>query len=148
MPSGKSCTHIQTIHKITNKLYKTILVHFISLSLNEHLTCHGISSLVRQGVDGLEQVSSSVVSGERELCAGICAVLNHSYTGLVLANVEGPCQGSNETADVLKVFSAYAPWAIHQKNQICYCTDRALWRQILILEKNNSQSGIEALRIT
>lgn len=57
----------------------------------------------------MEQVSSSGVTGEGELCAGVCTVLNHGHPGLVLANVEGPCQCSDETPDVLKVFPADAP---------------------------------------
>lgn len=76
---------------------------------DKHLTCHSIAPFVWQGVDGLEQVSSSVVTGEGELCAGVCTVLNHGHPGLILANVEGPCQGAYETTDVLKVFSTNTP---------------------------------------
>lgn len=57
----------------------------------------------------MEQVSSSAVTGEGELCAGVCTVLNHGHSSLVLANVEGACQGGDETTDVLKVFSANTP---------------------------------------
>ncbi|TNN83037.1 hypothetical protein EYF80_006644 [Liparis tanakae] len=57
------------------------------------------SSMGLRGVDGLEQISSSAVTGERELCAGVCTVLNHGHTGLFLANVKGPCQGGDETTD-------------------------------------------------
>lgn len=64
----------------------------------------------------MEQVSSSVVTGEGELRAGVCAVLNHGHPGLVLANVEGPSQRGDEAADVLKVFSAHTPGTVHQEN--------------------------------
>lgn len=98
-----------------------------SLVTVQQSTCHSISPFVWQGVDGLEQVSSSGVTGEGELCTGVCTILNHSHPRLVLANVEGPCQGADETAYVLEIFSAHAPWAVHQENQICYCADRTLW---------------------
>lgn len=73
------------------------------------LTCHGVAPFVRQGVDGLKQLSSLGVTGQGELCAGVCAVLNHAHPGLVLANVKSPSQGCDEAADVLKVLSAHAP---------------------------------------
>lgn len=79
------------------------------LASSLQLTCHSVSPLVWQGVDSLEQISSSGVTSERELCAGVRAVLHHSDPGLVLANVKGPRQGGYKAADVLKVFSPHAP---------------------------------------
>lgn len=96
--------------------YKLTPFHLCTSSSDKHLTCHGVSPLVWQGVDGLEQISSSVVTSEGELCAGVWTVLNHGHPGLVLVNVEGPSQGADETANVLKVFSPHTPWAVHQEN--------------------------------
>lgn len=86
-------------------------------------TCHGVSSLVGQGVDGFEKLSSFGVAVEGELSAGVCAVLDHGHPGLVLSDVEGTSQGTDEAADVLEVFPANAPGAIHQEDQVCYGTD-------------------------
>lgn len=80
------------------------------------ITCHGVSPLVWQGVDGLEQISSPGVTGQGELRAGVCTVLNNGHPGLVLANVESPRQGTDEAADVLEVLSPHAPRAVHQEN--------------------------------
>lgn len=89
---------------------------FLLLQGRKHFTCHGVSTLVRQGVDGLEQISSSGVTGEGELRAGVCAVLNHGHPGLILADVEGAGQRGDEASDVLEVFSPHTPGAVHQEN--------------------------------
>lgn len=89
--------------------YKLTPIHLCTSSSDKRLTCHSVSPLVWEGVDGLKQISSSGVTSKGELCAGVCTVLNHGHPGLVLANVEGPCQGADETADVLKVFSPHTP---------------------------------------
>lgn len=64
----------------------------------------------------MEQISSSGVTGEGELCAGVCAVLNYGHPGLVLADVKGAGQRADEAADVLEVFSAHTPGTVHQEN--------------------------------
>lgn len=86
-------------------------------------TCHGVSSLVGQGVDGFEKLSSFGVAVEGELSAGVCAVLDHSHPGLILSDVEGPSHSTDEAADVLEVFPANTPGAIHQEDQVCYGID-------------------------
>lgn len=64
----------------------------------------------------MEQISSPGVTGEGELRAGVCAVLNYGHPGLVLADVEGPGQRGDEAADVLEVFSPHTPGTVHQEN--------------------------------
>lgn len=77
----------------------------------------------------MEQVSSPGVAAEGELCASVCAILDHAHPSLVLADVEGTCHGANEASDVLEVLPANTPGAIHQEHQVCDGTDRTLWRE-------------------
>lgn len=72
-------------------------------------TCHGIATLVRQGVDGSEEFATFKVLVQVEFCPGITAVLHHAHPSLVFPNLKGSSHGRDEAADVFKVIPSNTP---------------------------------------